>query len=351
MNAPHEQVTDLVLERYLARDLPRARCREIETALASSVALRDRLATLERERDAFLMSDPPERFAHRVAVTVATRAPKRRPLAVRLADWLAPLGAVSAGVVVTVVIMSRPDALQQKQGQTGREDSADGAPPTAMQAPAPPPMAITPAVVPTRPAGPAASTGAAASRARTPTPVAPTIPAGKAIATPSVASKRVLAPREMKEKAAKTADDEGSAGWDKVAAESSSDLAKANVPTSAAPAPTAAAAPSSEEAATSAAATESKPSIVVRGGLEPAAVATVVRSHKAAITALWRGDAPNQEPLRVQFVINEKGRVSTVRVLNAEVSSELLTRVSTAIRAWRFPAAANGAPTSVGAVF
>ena len=107
MSATRLAISDVLLDRYLAGDLSGAQRAELEITIAASPELRERLEARRGELAEFLTNDPPARFAHRVAVSVAARTPQRRPLA-SLRYWLAPAGVLATGVLVTIV-MTRPE--------------------------------------------------------------------------------------------------------------------------------------------------------------------------------------------------------------------------------------------------
>ncbi|MBN1961003.1 MAG: hypothetical protein JW841_08650 [Deltaproteobacteria bacterium] len=125
MTAPNEHIPDILLERYLANDLSPARAKVIEQQLTASKVLQERLGILKQERDAFLINDPPELFAHRVAVSVATRKLKKQ-LLLRLGYFLAPVG---AGALVLFLVTSRPETLKTPQPTTFNEENVQIAKP------------------------------------------------------------------------------------------------------------------------------------------------------------------------------------------------------------------------------
>ncbi len=75
----NERVSDLMLERYLADDLSAEQRARVEAAVKDSPTVQARLVELESLRDSFLAVDPPEAFAHRLAVRLEHEAPAKRP--------------------------------------------------------------------------------------------------------------------------------------------------------------------------------------------------------------------------------------------------------------------------------
>ena len=61
-----QAVPDLLLERYLAGDLPEEVQTRVKTTLKEDAALRERLDVLRATRTEFIIADPPVQFAHRV---------------------------------------------------------------------------------------------------------------------------------------------------------------------------------------------------------------------------------------------------------------------------------------------
>lgn len=85
--------TDIMLERYLAGDLPAAKAAEIKASLANEPALSRRLEALRESTAQFLEHQPPEIFARRLAGRIEHDTPPKR-------SWLAGLEAWSPALVL-----------------------------------------------------------------------------------------------------------------------------------------------------------------------------------------------------------------------------------------------------------
>lgn len=75
----NQRVSDIMLERYLADDLSAEQRARVEAAVKDSPEAQARLHELDALRESFLTADPPEAFAHRLAVRVAHDTPPARP--------------------------------------------------------------------------------------------------------------------------------------------------------------------------------------------------------------------------------------------------------------------------------
>ncbi len=108
------QVPDVLLELYLAGELPETERRRIEVARDESAKVRRRLEELKAEREAFLAAEAPAVFAHRLAARLAQALPAARPS--RLWVFVAPVAALAAGLTGVVIFTrfgdERPPAGQ-----------------------------------------------------------------------------------------------------------------------------------------------------------------------------------------------------------------------------------------------
>ncbi|MBI5510081.1 MAG: hypothetical protein HY903_15090 [Deltaproteobacteria bacterium] len=143
---------DILLERYLAGDLPAAMAEEVAKLIALSDATRARLRELESERAAFLAANPAAPFAHQLATRLAVdggAGPRRRPW---WAWALAPaLTAAATAVVVLAVVRQVPDVARplasvpaQDLALLAPEESATPAPATSSRFATPPPPTAAP---------------------------------------------------------------------------------------------------------------------------------------------------------------------------------------------------------------
>lgn len=170
MTPTARSVPDVLLERYLADDLGAEARARIDAELASSPALRERLADLQASRDAFLAADPPSRFAHRVAVQAAVTPPRPGR---RLWWALAPAGAAAAGVLVVVVGLRQPDGARTTRPEWAEQHDAPASPAVAPPVERPSVPLAEAAVAPRDEAPPAAARARdheAARRAPSPLP-------------------------------------------------------------------------------------------------------------------------------------------------------------------------------------
>lgn len=86
-------ITDIMLERYLAGDLPAARVAELESALATDPELAKRVQVMRDSTKRFFETEPPERFARRMAGRIELGEPPQ-------VSWLTWLQAWSPAVVL-----------------------------------------------------------------------------------------------------------------------------------------------------------------------------------------------------------------------------------------------------------
>ena len=80
-------ITDIMLERYLADDLPPHQAKEIESALAENPELSERLANLRASSAAFIDKQSPEVFARRLAGRLEHEAPERSSWLTLFQSW------------------------------------------------------------------------------------------------------------------------------------------------------------------------------------------------------------------------------------------------------------------------
>ena len=120
------EVCDLILERYLAGDLPAEERRALDVQRADSSALQSRIDELAVEKQAFLAKDPPTQFAHRMATRLRmAQSESESELAPvqRAKHWwkwlLAPsaTAAVAATVVLTFSVTRVPVESPAAQSQ------------------------------------------------------------------------------------------------------------------------------------------------------------------------------------------------------------------------------------------
>jgi hypothetical protein len=125
-------IPDVLLERYLAGDLPASEQSRIDAACETSPELAARLAQLTVERDAFLSADPPAAFAHRLVTRLALE-PKPRKL---WSFWLlAPSGAAAAVALLLAVTYTRLVGDEQPSSTELWRDEAVAKAPAALPTP------------------------------------------------------------------------------------------------------------------------------------------------------------------------------------------------------------------------
>ena len=410
MTPTSRPIPDVLLERYLADDLAAEARARIDAELATSPALRDRLADLQASRDAFLAADPPPRFAHRVAVkaAVASRRPGRR-----LWWALAPAGAAAAGVLVVVVGLRQPDGAPTTRPEWSEQQGNLAAPSVAPPAERPSAPMADAALAPHDAPPPAAARATGREAVRRATSPLPASDGSRSIEAQGLASAAAPAPKgaggtppsplrafEPAAKARPTAKteavvrararDEAGAAEAKSKSAASEDVAADQLRAEAAPAaqptfaPTTLAPPAPAPPPRPAASSES-PS---RGEVEPAA-ASLAQAGGAAravdvagpgereaapategITALdVRGpvtpaqvaavlranrarvqalwaSADGATSMRLVLDVDEKGVVTAVRVAEPQ-DEQVAARVRALVRTWRFPAAPGRGPSTI----
>lgn len=148
-------ITDALIERYLTGDVPEELKRRIELQAAGDQSLRDRIAALKRERDAFLAQDPPAQFAHRLKtrleLDVESRGASREP--VKVPWWRRPLVPTLATAMVLlfgIAVLVRLDTVSPKATHERALDDKD----EIAAAPSPSPSAPAPDATPPPPAPP-----------------------------------------------------------------------------------------------------------------------------------------------------------------------------------------------------
>ncbi|MBI3180316.1 MAG: hypothetical protein HYZ27_11685, partial [Deltaproteobacteria bacterium] len=129
-------VPDILLELYLAGDLPEAERHRIETARDESEMVRRRLAELKAEREAFLAAHPPAAFAHQVATRLAHEEPPARPH--RLWTFLPPVAALAAGLTAVVIFTRFGDERTAPLRPATRSAPVDTLAERPSEAPSPP---------------------------------------------------------------------------------------------------------------------------------------------------------------------------------------------------------------------
>ena len=108
MAEPRDAIPDVLLERYLAADLPARRVREIEAQLATSTELRTRVEGLRTASAAYLATQDVDALAHHLVTRLAIEKDVRR--APRLWRWLVgPSVAAATGLVLSIVYLRHPE--------------------------------------------------------------------------------------------------------------------------------------------------------------------------------------------------------------------------------------------------
>jgi len=135
---PGQDYPDILLERYLAGDLADELRAEIERACERSEILRRRLDELSQERSAFLAGDPPAQFAHRLAAELHSDSAPLRPRRRWLAWLLAPSAAAAAATVLVTVVVLRTGPEQSRLNGVAMAPSVAATPTTPALAEADP---------------------------------------------------------------------------------------------------------------------------------------------------------------------------------------------------------------------
>ena len=113
--APDRQdrrIPDVLLDRYLADDLPAAERARVQAVVDADPAVRQRLADIRAQQQAFLAENPAAPFAHQVAVHLAVAGEQERP-SKRRRVWAWVLGpslaAATTFLVVATVLRQTPE--------------------------------------------------------------------------------------------------------------------------------------------------------------------------------------------------------------------------------------------------
>jgi hypothetical protein len=103
-----QAVPDLLLERYLAGDLPEEVQTRVKTTLKEDAALRERLDVLRATRTEFIIADPPAQFAHRVVARTELNKRMNAPQGSRWGRFLrwgvGPSLAAACSLVLAVTV-------------------------------------------------------------------------------------------------------------------------------------------------------------------------------------------------------------------------------------------------------
>jgi hypothetical protein len=109
--APEPQsrrIPDVLLERFLANDLPAPEMARIQAAIAVDPALRQQLEHLDAHRRAFLLQNPAASFAHKLAVRLDVDRPTPKPTGRRWAlAWVLGPSLVAAATFLVVATVTR----------------------------------------------------------------------------------------------------------------------------------------------------------------------------------------------------------------------------------------------------